>query len=494
MARARGNDMRAGTLSGGRPPGVGGSARPAVPGGRLGCDRRSTGAARPSEGTAGHDHYVAETTARPTTPRRRTSPAGSPRSSTSSRRYWATTLIVADGHRRRRRRPGRCGRRVTEGTRLYDDVAYGLPALQDGRWWTFVTGMFFAPQLVLYIPILFLLVARGEHLRAAGRPRPHDRRGDRRAVPRRAAHGAVPVAVRRQPAGRGPASWARGSTSASRPAASPLVGALSAVMQPVWRTRVRVGVRRLPRSPWCSTPACCGTSSTSSRSLLGVARRAVPRRPAPRAPHVRVRPPHAAGDGRPDRRPDRHHVAHRGRLPRATAARSTPTMQPTSSSGVTLSLVIVALLLLAAADGLRRGRRVAWSFVTDPHGPGVRRRRSAREHSAERTADLVLIGVQLVLLLVTYRAFTARSAPPVVPPGRPAAAVVAVGAVRLHGRRLRRAPGRLRPHGPPGRHDRRVLQPPGVHHERQHRAGHARRPAGSSTRSAPSGSAPSSSP
>jgi len=83
-------------------------------------------------------------------------------------------------------------------------------------------------------------------------------------------------------------------------------------------------------------------------------------------------------------------------------------MQPTSSSGVTMSLVIMAMLLLAAADGLRRGRRVAWSFVTILEALGFVGILSS-QHSAERTADLILVGLQLALLLVTYRAFSARS-------------------------------------------------------------------------------------
>ena len=33
----------------------------------------------------------------------------------------------------------------------YDVVAYGLPALSDGRWWTPVTGAFFVNQPWVYI-------------------------------------------------------------------------------------------------------------------------------------------------------------------------------------------------------------------------------------------------------------------------------------------------------------------------------------------------------
>ena len=48
----------------------------------------------------------------------------------------------------------------------------------------------------------------------------------------------------------------------------------------------------------------------------------------------------------------------------ATAGRSTATSPPTTRRGLTLALVIGAVLQLAAADGLRRGRRLAWVFVT----------------------------------------------------------------------------------------------------------------------------------
>ncbi|GAA5024629.1 DUF2156 domain-containing protein [Terrabacter aeriphilus] len=40
-----------------------------------------------------------------------------------------------------------------EGRALVDAVAYGLPALQDGRWWTPVTGAFFALTPAQYLPV-----------------------------------------------------------------------------------------------------------------------------------------------------------------------------------------------------------------------------------------------------------------------------------------------------------------------------------------------------
>src|SRR4029079_19073039 len=78
------------------------------------------------------------------------------------------------------------------------------------------------------------------------------------------------------------------------------------------------------------------------------------------------------------------------------------------STGVTLTLVIGSVLMLVAADGLRRGRRVAWVFVTVVTASALVVALGAAP-SSERTADIVLIGAQLVLLAVTYRAFSARS-------------------------------------------------------------------------------------
>src|SRR3954469_9274589 len=64
-------------------------------------------------------------------------------------RYWGTTflvgLVLVIGVS-----TGALWTNVSEGSDLYGHVAYGLPALHEGRIWTFLTGMFFAPQLVLY--------------------------------------------------------------------------------------------------------------------------------------------------------------------------------------------------------------------------------------------------------------------------------------------------------------------------------------------------------
>ena len=41
--------------------------------------------------------------------------------------------------------------RPFEDNELYDAVAYGLPALAEGRWWTPVTGTFFVNQPWVYV-------------------------------------------------------------------------------------------------------------------------------------------------------------------------------------------------------------------------------------------------------------------------------------------------------------------------------------------------------
>ena len=57
------------------------------------------------------------------------------------------------------------------GRPLLDVVAYGLPALQDGRWWTPVTGAFFAISPLQYIPVVggFLLLTGFAELRLGTR-------------------------------------------------------------------------------------------------------------------------------------------------------------------------------------------------------------------------------------------------------------------------------------------------------------------------------------
>jgi len=77
-------------------------------------------------------------------------------------------------------------------------------------------------------------------------------------------------------------------------------------------------------------------------------------------------------------------------------------------SGVTLGLIVGSIFLLLLADSLRRGRRVAWGFTTFIFAVTFLSL-LAVDPSAERNAQLVLSGLQLLLLLVTFRAFTSRS-------------------------------------------------------------------------------------
>ena len=135
---------------------------------------------------------------------------------------------------------GALWRVVEEGDRLHDQVAYGLPALEDGKWLTLITGAFFSPQLLVYVPIILLLVLAAStyerkvgHWRTllvviggqalgvlftAGFLRIFDRLG--LDVGRRARPGDRPRHLRRRLRGR---------------------RRVTAVMQPVWRRRVRVG-------------------------------------------------------------------------------------------------------------------------------------------------------------------------------------------------------------------------------------------------------------
>jgi phosphatidylglycerol lysyltransferase len=66
------------------------------------------------------------------------------------------------------------------------------------------------------------------------------------------------------------------------------------------------------------------------------------------------------------------------------------------------------VLFLALADGLRRGRRVAWAFIS---GLMVLLLLAVlgTESSAERTAAILILGGQVLLLAITAPAFTARS-------------------------------------------------------------------------------------
>ena len=156
-------------------------------------------------------------------------------------RYWATTTLVGVIVARRAWSPARCGTTSRSVASLYDQVAYGLPALQDGEVHTFLFGMFFSPQLVLYVPILALLVLAAS------------------AYERRVGHvrtlvvcvggqflAALVTALLLWPVDGSGWTWAvdlgRVRDLGISAGGFALLGALTAVMQPVWRRRVRVAV------------------------------------------------------------------------------------------------------------------------------------------------------------------------------------------------------------------------------------------------------------
>ncbi|HEY6532939.1 MAG TPA: DUF2156 domain-containing protein, partial [Acidimicrobiales bacterium] len=185
-----------------------------------------------------------------------------------------------------------------------------------------------------------------------------------------------------------------------------LLGALSAVMQPVWRARVRVGVGAYLFAMLLGSGLIWDLEHFLG-FLLGVLLGPLLAGRIPRKPRVRW-----------NRRTQRTAVA----LVLAVSAISglVESVEPgnggpfhsagdaTIDSGVTLSLVVLAVFILVLADSLRRGHRVAWVLTTAVLGIsfvslfGV-------DPSSERTAEMVLTGLQTLLLLVTWRAFTART-------------------------------------------------------------------------------------
>jgi lysylphosphatidylglycerol synthetase-like protein (DUF2156 family) len=294
---------------------------------------------------------------------------------------------------------------VSDNTSLYDAVAYGLPPLRDGRWWTFFTGAFFVPELVLYVPVLALLIAAAST---------YERRVGRwqtlLIVIGGQAAGAIVTALLLWPFRDSGWSWAvalgRTVDVGISAGGFAVLGALTAVMQPVWRKRVRVGVTaylvamvlqsgllwdvehlmawliglavgplligRLPQIPSLEF----GRRTQRALVALIIAVQAI-------AVLVEAVFP---GNGGPFwSGNDRHEPTH-----------------------VTLSLVITSIILLLAADGLRRGRRFAWGLITALMALTFLGLLDT-DANAERAADLILVGSQLLLLLVTYRAFDART-------------------------------------------------------------------------------------
>ncbi|CAN5688651.1 hypothetical protein BH10ACT3_BH10ACT3_02040 [soil metagenome] len=320
-------------------------------------------------------------------------------------RYWATSSIVAAivvaGVA-----TGALWTSVSEGSELFDRVAYGLPALEDGRVWTFFTGMFFAPQLVLYVPIVLMIVVVAS------------------AYERRIGHlQTLVVAIGGQflaglitalllwPFADSGWTWAAQLATKLDLGISAggfaLLGALTAVMTPVWRVRFRVGflaylIAMLLRSGllWDVEHLLAFIMGLAVGPLLAGSR------PKWRTFHF-------------DRRAQRGLVALIVAVTALTALIEAvfpgnggpfhgPIGSAEQSTGLTLSVVVFAILLILAADGLRRGRRLAWAFVVVVYVLALIGTLVA-ESSAERVGDVIIGGSVLLLTLLTWRSFSART-------------------------------------------------------------------------------------
>lgn len=319
-------------------------------------------------------------------------------------RYWATIALVAlillAGLF-----TGALWNDVETGSSLYDQVAYGLPALHDGKVQTFLLGMFFSPQLVLYVPILALLVLVAS------------------AYERRVGHvrtlvvaiggqflAALVTAVLLWTVEGSGWTWAvelgKVRDLGISAGGFALLGALSAVMGSVWRRRVRVAVGFYLFAMVLNSGLIWDVEHFLGFLIGGLAGPFL----AGRAPN---RPKLSWG-----RRTQRTLVALviavsaiSGIVEAVYSGNGGPFRsagQAMQESGVTLSFVISAIFVLLLADSLRRGRRLAWIVTTAILGLSFLSL-WAVEPSSERTADLVLTGLQTLLLLVTFRAFTARA-------------------------------------------------------------------------------------
>ena len=288
---------------------------------------------------------------------------------------------------------------------LYDRFGYGLPAWQDGEPWNFVTGAFLTPQLVLYAPILVLVaVVAGIYERRVGSWRTLLVVIGGQVL---AALAAAAVLAPFQDSGWTWASDLSGRLDLGLSAGGfAALGALTAVVQPVWRTRVRVAT-----SAYLVAMVLSSGLLWDLEHLLGwlIGLGAGP---------LLV--------GRPPRWPTWHFGR---RTQRAVVALVVAVFaianlveaafpgnggpfhdggdryQPV---GISLGVIVVALFWLVTADGLRRGKRVAWWITAVPTGLGIIGLLAGPD-SAETRADLVLLGLQAVVLLVTVKAFTARA-------------------------------------------------------------------------------------
>ncbi len=291
------------------------------------------------------------------------------------------------------------------GDPLYGQVAYGLPALLAGRWWTLVTGMFFVANMLASLPIVAqFAITSALYERRAGSLR------------------TLLVALGGQVLGSLltsltvlavlPTGWHWAAEPGLRLetglsiAGFALLGALTATLQPVWRRRVRVVGWAFVLVLFLDSAQLWDLEHLVAFALGVVA-----------GPFVMGRLPERPGI-RFGRRTQRVIVAVvvavvgvetvvEGFLPRGLPQLFT-VERTGAPRGIDLTLLVIAVLLLFAADALRRGRRIAWVFATAFLALGVFAI-AVVETSGQRIADLIVFGGLLLLLVATARAFTVRT-------------------------------------------------------------------------------------
>jgi phosphatidylglycerol lysyltransferase len=297
--------------------------------------------------------------------------------------------------------------RSVERTSWFTDIAYGPPAAVDGHWWGFVSGMFFVQGLLwVYLPILVLLaVFGGVYERRAGTLQLLV------VVIGGQALAALVTAVFFVAVDDRGWVWADQLATVNDVGISAglfvLFGAFSATMQDVWRRRARAALTAFLLAMLLSSGHLWDVEHLVGWTIgLAVGPLLVGRRPLPLRLDLGART-------------QRSLVA----LIVLALALSvvieavypgfggpfTSTVETDDQAGVSaIATVLAALLLFAVADGLRRGHRVAWitalvinvltlvSVAID-------------EDSAQRVADLVIFGAQLVILVLTVGAFRVRS-------------------------------------------------------------------------------------
>jgi phosphatidylglycerol lysyltransferase len=302
---------------------------------------------------------------------------------------------------------GAAWRSVTDDPSLLEAVGYGTPALAAGKLWTFFIGGFVSPTLIwVYIPLIVAFAAASV---------PYERRaGHIRVlivVIGGQALGTLITAALFSPFQDSTWSWAQSLAHQRDVGISgglfALIAAFSALMQPVWRTRVRVGVSAFLVAMVLNSGLIWDVEHLFSW-IVGLALGPLVMGRAPTMPTFKF--------GRRVQRPVVALivavVALTSLLDGIYPGNGGPFWDggvQYDSGGVTLGLIVSSLILIACADGLRRGHRVAWVIVTvliilqiiflfDTPA------------SAERTADLVLLIAPLILLLATATSFSVRSA------------------------------------------------------------------------------------